>query len=134
MPLEREREWLIGLADKSNATFLVRDILGCTCPPEIFDCYRVESIASGTIPMAQMIMGERLLVRIVDAARLKDPLKEASEFLREGRAERDRRKLNRFRLVIIGSFSYEDADALANLPGPMDPKIHCHILPRLDLN
>ena len=134
MTFKKEKKWLIGLADKSNATFLVRDILGCTCPPEIFDCYRVESFASGTIPMAQLIMGERLLVRIVDAARLKNPLKEASEFLREGRAERDRRKLNRFRLVIIGRFSSEDADALVNLPGSMGPKIHCHILPRLDYN
>ena len=110
---------------------LVRDTLGCTCPPEIFDHYQVSSHISGDIHTVQLIMGERLLVRIVDAARLKYPQKTAMRLLIEGRAERDRLNLNRFRLVIIGTYPPSQAQVLTELPESMDPKVHLHILPRL---
>ena len=127
----KENEWLSTLTVKSNATLLVRDTLGCTCPREIFDHYQVGSHISGDIPMVQLIMGERLLVRIVDAARLNEPEKTAMELLIEGRAERDRLSLNRFRLVIIGTLPPSQAQVLTVLPGTMDPKVHLHILPVL---
>jgi len=126
-----EKQWLGALKVKSNATLLVRDTLGCTCPPEIFDHYQVSSHISGDIPMVQLVMGERLLVRIVDAARLDDPQKTALRLLIEGRAERDRLSLNRFRLVIIGTCQPSQAQALTSLPERMDPKVHLHILPTL---
>jgi hypothetical protein len=127
----KENEWLSTLTVKSNATLLVRDTLGCTCPREIFDHYQVGSHISGDIPMVQLIMGERVLVRIVDAARLNEPEKTAMELLIEGRAERDRLSLNRFRLVIIGTLPPSQAQVLTGLPGTMDPKVHLHILPVL---
>jgi len=131
MANDKENEWLNGLTEKFNATLLVRDTLGCTCPREIFDHYQVGSHISGDIPMVQLIMGERLLVRIVDAARLNDPEKTATELLKEGRAERDRRNLNRFRLVMVGAFPPSQAQVLTGLPETMDPKVHLHILPVL---
>ncbi|MBW1706543.1 MAG: hypothetical protein JRJ86_15475 [Deltaproteobacteria bacterium] len=127
----KEKQWLSTLTVKSNATLLVRDTLGCTCPREIFDHYQVRSHIAGNIPMVQLIMGERLLVRIVDAARFNDPEKTAIELLKEGLAERDRRNLNRFRLVIVGTFPPSQAQALTGLPETMDPKVHLHILPVL---
>ena len=84
--------------------------------------------------MVQLIMGQRLLVRIVDAALLNDPEKAAIKLLIEGRAERDRLELNRFRLVMVGTFSDSQAQALAGLPETMDPKVHLHILPVLGLD
>jgi len=35
----KERQWQGKLEQRSNAVFLVRNILGCTCPEEIFDHY-----------------------------------------------------------------------------------------------
>ncbi len=127
----KEKQWLDALTVKSNAVLLIRDTLGCTCPQEIFDNYQVGSHISGDIPMVQLIMGERLLVRIVDAARLNDPQKTAMRLLIEGHAERDRLSLNRFRLVIIGSYPPSQAQTLTDLPESMDPKVHLHILPGL---
>ena len=127
----KENQWSSKLTVKSNATLLVRDTLGCTCPSEIFDNYQVGSHISGDIPMVQLIMGERLLVRIIDAARLIDPEKTAMELLIEGRAERDRLSLNRFRLVIVGTLPPSQAQVLTGLPETMDPKVHLHILPVL---
>ena len=127
----KEKQWLSTLAVKSNTTLLVRDTLGCTCPQEVFDNYRVRSHVSGSIPMVQLIMGDRLLVRIVDAAKLNDPEKTAMELLKEGLAERDRLNLNRFRLVIVGTFPPSKAHVLTGLPETMDPKVHLHILPVL---
>jgi hypothetical protein len=127
----REKQWLSTLNFKSNATLLVRDTLGCTCPREIFDHYQVVPHISKNIPMVQLIMGERLLVRIVDAARLKDPEKTAMELLMEGRSERDRLSLNRFRLVIVGTLPPSQARVLTGLTENMDPKVHLHILPVL---
>jgi hypothetical protein len=127
----KENDWLRKLTVKSNATLLVRDTLGCTCPEEIFDNYQVGSHISGDIPMVQLIMGERLLVRIVDAALLNDPEKTAMELLMEGRAERDRLSLNRFRLVIIGTLPPQQTQVLTGLTGTMDLKVHLHILPVL---
>jgi hypothetical protein len=53
----KEKQWLSNLTVKSNATSLVRDTLGCTCPREIFDHYQVGSHISGDTPMVQLIMG-----------------------------------------------------------------------------
>jgi hypothetical protein len=127
----KENQWLSTLTVKSNVTSLVQDTLGCTCPREIFDHYQVGSHFSGDIPMVQLIMGERLLVRIVDAARLNEPEKTTMELLMEGRAERDRLSLNRFRLVIIGTLPPSQAQVLKGLPENMDTKVHLHILPVL---
>ena len=127
----KENEWSRKLTVKSNATLLVRDTLGCTCPREIFDHYEVGSHFSVNIPMVQLIMGERLLVRIVDADRLNEPEKTAMELLIEGRAERDMLRLNRFRLVIVGTLPPSQIQVLKGLPEAMDPKVHLHILPVL---
>jgi len=37
----KEKAWEHTLAEKFNAVFLVRSLLGCTCPEEIFDYYQV---------------------------------------------------------------------------------------------
>ena len=120
------------LRKKSNATLLVRDLLGCTCPSEIFDHYQVQEHISENIPTIQMIMGNRLLVRIVDSAKLNDPQNAALRLLKEGHAERERRRLNRFRLVIIGGFSPIETHELEELPKRFDDKVHLHILTSIE--
>ena len=99
----KERQWQGKLEQRSNAVFLVRNILGCTCPEEIFDHYEVQHNVAEAIPMVQLIMGNRLLIWIVDAARVVEPGQILLRLLEQGLAERENRGLNRFRLVVAGA-------------------------------
>ncbi|MBC8178365.1 MAG: hypothetical protein H8E19_13245 [Deltaproteobacteria bacterium] len=126
----KERQWQGKLEQRSNAVFLVRNILGCTCPEEIFDHYEVQHNVSEAIPMVQLIMGNRLLIWIVDAARVVEPGQILLRLLEQGLAERENRGLNRFRLVVAGaSLSWEKE--WAHLAEGLSPKVHLHILPDL---
>ncbi len=82
--------------------------------------------------MIQLIMGERLLVWILDASIACVTEEMALDLLGKGKKERDRRRLNRFRLVLVGGpprLAFENLDALDPLIGP---RIHLHVLPALD--
>ena len=126
----KERRWQDRLEQRSNAVFLVRKILGCTCPEEIFDHYQVQQNVSETIPMVQLIMGNRLLIWIVDAAWVVEPGQMLLRLLEQGLAERENRDLNRFRLVVAGeSPSWEKE--WAYLANGLGPKVHLHVLPDL---
>lgn len=129
-----EKEWIARLAKKSCAVSLVRDLLGCGCPEEVFEHYHIQPYTSGSIPMVQLIMGDRLLVRIVDAAKSGAAEETVMNLLEEGLKERERRKLNRFRLVMVGTFSPSKTRGLEDLTEAMDPKVHLHVLPRLELD
>jgi len=126
----KERQWQGKLEQRSNAVFLVRNILGCTCPEEIFDHYEVQHNVSEAIPMVQLIMGNRLLIWIVDAARVVEPGQILLRLLEQGLAERENRGLNRFRLVVAGaSLSWEKE--WTHLAEGLGPKVHLHVLPDL---
>ena len=130
MNQSKEREWQDKLEKRSNAVFLVRDILGCTCPEEIFDHYQVQHNVSEAIPRVQLIMGNRLLVWIVDAARVVEPGQTLLRLLEQGLAKREDRGLNRFRLVVVGeSLSWEKE--WAHLAEGLGPKVHLHVLPEI---
>lgn len=126
----KEREWRDRLEERPNAVFLVREILGCTCPEEIFDHYQVQHNVSKAIPMVQLIMGERLLIWIVDAAWVVEPGQTLLRLLKHGLAERESRRLNRFRLVVVGEcLSWEKE--WAHLAEGLGPKVHLHVLPEI---
>ncbi len=127
MSQAKEIKWKDTLEQRSNAVFLVRNILGCTCPDEIFEHYQVQHNVSEAIPMVQLIMGNRLLIWIVDAARVVEPGQMLLRLLEQGLTERENRGLNRFRLVVAGaSLSWEKE--WAHLAEGLSPKIHLHIL------
>jgi hypothetical protein len=130
--MKRENEWIGRLADRSLTTFLVRDVLGCSCPQEVFDHYQVRSVSSEDIPAVQVVMGRRLLIRIVDAEKMDMPEKKAMELLAQGAEERNRRGLNRFRLLIIGGFSPDRIEELERLPERLGPRVHLHVLSGLE--
>ncbi len=126
----KERGWQDKLEERSNAVFLVRDILGCTCPEEIFDHYQVQHNVSEAIPKVQLIMGNRLLIWIVDAAWVVEPGQTLLRLLEQGLAERESCGLNRFRLVVVGEpLSWEKE--WAHLAEGLDPKVHLHVLPEI---
>ena len=77
-------------------------------------------------------MGQRLLIRIVDAEKMDMPEKQAMELLEQGAEERNRRGLNRFRLLIIGGFSPDLTEELERLPERLGPRVHLHVLSGLE--
>ena len=127
MSRAREIKWKDRLEERSNAVFMVRNILGCTCPEDIFDHYRVSHNISEAIPMVRLIMGNRLLIWIVDAAWVVEPGQILPRLLEQGLAERESRCLNRFRFVVVGaSLSWEKE--WAYLAEGLGPKVHLHVL------
>ncbi len=130
--MEKERTWIRRLSHKPHVLELVRRRLGCQCPEEVFDHYQVQYINCGDIPVVQLIMGRKLLIRMVDAPRLTGAVEPLSELLDQGRRERDRRRLNRFRLVVTGplpALTPTETDALQPFLGE---RVHLHIMAGLD--
>jgi hypothetical protein len=130
MTLNVEKKWQQGLAERSSAVALVRGLLGCTCPDEIFDHYQVRKQIFRSLSLIEVIMGDRLLVWIIDGGKVPDAGEALGQLLKAGLAERERRGLNRFRLVVVGDFpSWEER--WAHLAEEMDPKVHLHVLPEI---
>ena len=123
-----ESEWMGEMGTKSRAIRLVRDILGCTCPEEVFNHYQVHYCTAGFGPFVQMIMGERLLVRLVNTSRLHSLEEEVPGMLSEGLAEREKRGLHRFRLVLVGNTLPETGSILMKLPEELGPRVHLHMI------
>jgi hypothetical protein len=112
----------------------VRDGLGCTCPPEVFE--RIETAAA---PATFALGGGRCLVRVggrlmvllcrpgsVAALEARLP-----ELLAAGAELRDREGFNRFRLVVEDP---EPASARTRLQavfdtlGGLDDRLHLHVI------
>ncbi|MBW1780163.1 MAG: hypothetical protein JRL30_05445 [Deltaproteobacteria bacterium] len=126
----KEKEWQRLLSERPTVYFLVRGLLGCACPEEIFDHYQVRRHVLQSIPMVQLIMGDRLLVWIVDGVKVAEPGETLPQLLSAGLAERERRCLNRFRLVVVGDFLPWEK-RWAHLAEGLGPKVHLHVLPDL---
>jgi len=129
--MERERKWQQVLAERSQALFLVRGLLGCACPDEIFDHYQVRQDVMEGFRVVELIMGERLIVWIIAGDRVADPGPTLEGLLQSGFKERERRGLNRFRLVVVGDHPFWEKE-WGHLALGLDPKVHLHILPEID--
>ena len=126
-----EKEWMEKFSNKGEVIRLVQDMLGCGCPMEVFEHIQMEWIRTNEISMLQLILGNKLLVWIVDGMKI-DRLKDiASRLLERGRIQRDSRKLNRFRLVLVGEVLEPEAEELQKLPETKHDKVHLHVLPQL---
>jgi len=130
MTLEKEKKWQQDLAERSRAVSLVRGLLGCTCPEEIFDHYQVRQQVIGSLPVVALMMGDRLLVWMIDGRNIDDPEQTLGRLLHAGRTERDGHGLNRFRLVVVGDFLTWEKQ-WAHLADALDPKVHLHVLPEI---
>jgi len=84
-------------AENADITGFVRETLGCTCPDEVFEHIATARLAPDRI---RLDIGGRLLVHIVAGAETAGIGERLSDWVRDGIAERDRRGMNRFRLVL----------------------------------
>lgn len=116
----------------------VRQTLGCQCPDEVF---RSITVDAGTAPAAEvsftrLAIGDRLLIYIVESqpgAQIADAV---VELARLGRAERDERGYNRFRLVIAAAEPKQLAEAAATrfaARSGADERAHLHVVAATDL-
>jgi len=129
--VSKAREWAAGLSQRANAVALIRGALGCGCPGTVFHHYQVRIHTPSAISFVQLVMGDRLLLHLMDAGERKDLEHIIPQLVREGIEERDRRGLNRFRLVIVGDVPRVLAAKFMDMAGSLDPKAHVHILPHL---
>lgn len=123
-----EKEWMVKLAKKAEAIRLIQGTLGCGCPKEVFEHYLVQLISLDQIPVVQLILGNRLLVWVVDGMNMEDVEKQVPLLLKKGCFERDRQKLNRFRLVLVGRISQSRCSNLLQRTESLDTKVHLHSL------
>jgi len=78
--------------------------------------------------MVQLIMGERLLIWIVDGVKIVEPGQTLLRLLEQGLSKRESYGLNRFRLVVVGEFLSWEKE-WAHLAEGLGPKVHLHVLP-----
>lgn len=113
----------------------VRQVLGCTCPDEVFEQIEDRQVSSPVSPHNRSItIGRRLLVyiwEVEDNARFREKF---LAMLAAGKKERDRRGLNRFRAVLAVSGNQSGVAAEATLHfsefDGREDRTHFHVIPR----
>jgi len=113
-----------------NVKDFVRNTLGCDCAEEVFSHIENEAGAeAGGIRLKNKInVGDRLLVYIVDAEG--DTVGKMPALVAAGKAERDARGFNRFRLVLVS----DDREIMKRgfeayrAMGISDERIHLHVI------
>jgi hypothetical protein len=131
------------LADRNFASHALerfaREALGCQCPPEDFQ--RVEEdlihLPGLTSPVRRLFIGGRLLIYLIPLAHATAALDWIGDWIAAALAERDRRGMNRVRLVLgyeVMSPAETDAieSAFARLAG-RDERVHLHLIPAASL-
>jgi len=120
-------------SDRSAIERFVRGTLGCRCPDEVF-----RHVEVGPLPLPagggtgrRLVVGERLLIHIVEAPERPDEPDWLERLAAAGRDERDGRGYNRFRMVVATPTAAGDPSALEGrftcaLGG--DDRAHLHVL------
>jgi hypothetical protein len=108
----------------------VQTTLGCSCPDEVFkkidfqrDCDEIQ----GT----RIIIGDRLLIYIISTEGKSGFQEDIKLSLEQGIEERDKKGLNRFRLVLVVSCPDElrsSAEHAFYGAGYSDEKTHIHVV------
>ncbi|MCU0974747.1 MAG: hypothetical protein MUC71_00345 [Steroidobacteraceae bacterium] len=124
-------------ADPSIEQF-VRGALGCGCPDDVF--LSVELSAQPATPgrpgYQRLLIGQRLLICIVEPEGTQGLAEAVRALAAEGRAQRDALGLNRFRLVValdVAEAARAAAAAAFHAVAGGDERAHLHLLAPTEL-
>jgi hypothetical protein len=112
----------------------VRVTLGCRCPDEVFQSITLQRESGGpeTLPLARLVVGDRLLIYVTWAHSATVTPDDFAALAMRGRADRNDRRLNRFRLVVAADLeakSCEVAQTGFARAAAGDDRMHLHLLP-----
>lgn len=113
----------------------VQEILGCSCPEEVFNEI-VSRKAGHGIWEQKVTVGGRLLIYIMNMDGKSDLQGVINAALQEGVAERDKKRLNRFRLVLVTPGPQELhglAECAFERSEYADEKTHLHVVRESDV-
>lgn len=104
-----------------------QDDLGCGCPEHVFEQVRLlrGEASPGKTDLA-IVIGERLLIIVVDLNEIKPFEYEMPRILLAGVTYRDSLGLNRFRLLIRGEITEDQRERIEREISKYDEKVHVH--------
>ena len=108
-----------------------KQVLGCSCPHEMFDDVDYRLVVGNAGPLRKIIVGDRLLIYIVDFDRAPSAACLIKEALCEGVVERNERGLDRFRLVLLTAdpdVSDDAWQAMVRALPQCDDRVHLHMI------
>ena len=113
----------------------VQDVLGCSCPEEVFTEIEYQENDDG-VSGRKFRIADRLLIYIITADGKSDIQELVDLALARGIKERDNNGLNRFRLVLVSS-SPDELRTMAvsafNSSGFTDEKTYLHVVSEADV-
>ena len=113
----------------------VQETLGCSCPEEVLDKIDYQK-ESDDISGGKINVGERLLIYIITMDGKSNIQGVISSALERGVEERDKKCLNRFRMVLVSSRPDElrsSAEHAFDSSGYTDEKTHLHVVNESDV-
>ena len=113
----------------------VQGTLGCSCPEEVFNQIDYQKEHDGILGR-KINVGDRLLIYIITMDGQSNVQGVINSALEQGVVERDKKGLNRFRLVLVASRPDElrsSAEQAFNSSGYTDEKTHLHIVNESDV-
>ena len=113
----------------------VQETLGCSCPEEVFTQINYQE-EDDSILGRKINVGDRLLIYIISMDRKSRIQEVINSALEQGVEERDKKGLNRFRLVLVTSCPDElrsSAEHAFDNSGYTDEKTHLHIVNESDV-
>ena len=113
----------------------VQETLGCSCPEEVFNKIDYQKEGDG-ISGRKVTVGDRLLIYIINMERKYNIQGVINPALEQGVEERDKKGLNRFRLVLVASRPDElrsSAEHAFDSSEYTDEKTHLHIVNERDV-
>ena len=108
----------------------VQETLGCSCPEEVFNKIDYQKESDG-ISGRKIKVGDRLLIYLITPDRKSSIQGVIDSALERGIEERDKKGLNRFRLVLVTSRPDElrsSAEHAFDSSAYTDEKTHLHIV------
>ena len=113
----------------------VQEALGCSCPEEVFNKIDYQKEIDG-FPGRKVNVGDRLLIYIISMNGRSNIQGVINSALEQGVEERNKKGLNRFRLVLVSSRPDELRSMAENAfdsSGYTDEKTHLHIVSESDV-